>query len=171
MVFFRIMQIGRKYNDILIGVQMALRAAVGATGAVVLAQLLRLEYPIYAMISAVIVTDLDPSKTSQLGLQRLLATVVGASFGALLCQVLRISDWAMGGGIMATILICHILRVGSAAKVAGYVCGIVVLSHAKDAWSYALYRFIETLLGIGMAWAASLVPKMFRIEPIKPVGE
>ena len=43
--------------------QLSLRAAVGAGLALAIGQLLRLQFPIYAMISAVVVTDLDPART------------------------------------------------------------------------------------------------------------
>ena len=46
------------------------------------------------------------------------------------------------------------------AKVAGYVCGIVLLDHGDSPWSYAFFRMIETALGIGMAMCVSLVPKL-----------
>ena len=56
------------------------------------------------------------------------------------------------------------LRLDAAAKVAGYVCGIVILSHDAAPWGYAVYRVIETLLGIAMAVLVSLVPKLMRVE-------
>jgi len=58
---------------------LALRAAVAAGLSVAWARLCRFEFPIYAPIAAVIVTDLSPSRTSKLGLQRIVATVVGGS--------------------------------------------------------------------------------------------
>src|SRR6266480_579294 len=61
--------------------QLSLRAAVAAGLALVAAQLLRLEHPLYAMISAVIVTDLVPSQTPKLALPRLAGTLVGSAIG------------------------------------------------------------------------------------------
>jgi len=140
--------------------QLAFRTAIAAGLAVAIAQLFRLEYPLYALIAAVIVTDLAPSQTRQLGLQRLAGTVVGAVLGAALSSLLQPSAWAIGLGILVTVSLCHLLRLQGAAKVAGYVCGIVMLEHGEHPWSYALYRLMETVLGISVALAVSLVPKL-----------
>jgi len=56
----------------------------------------------------------------------------------------------------------HILYLQAAAKVAGYVCGIVLLDHGDSPWSYALFRMIETALGIVAAMGVSVVPKLLK---------
>jgi uncharacterized membrane protein YccC len=45
-------------------------------------------------------------------------------------------------------------------KVAGYICGIVLLEHATEPHSYAFLRFLETVIGVLVAWAISYVPKL-----------
>ena len=63
----------------------------------------------------------------------------------------------------------HLLRLQDAAKVAGYVCGIVLFTYGEHPWSYALYRTMETVLGIGVAILVSLVPKLLPAdEPNRP---
>ncbi|PYT92628.1 MAG: hypothetical protein DMG36_13925 [Acidobacteria bacterium] len=52
---------------------------------------------------------------------------------------------------MVAMLICHISRVNDGAKVAGYICGIVVVAHGTHPWSYAVLRLTETVLGIAVA--------------------
>jgi uncharacterized membrane protein YgaE (UPF0421/DUF939 family) len=146
------------------GAQLSVRAAVAASLALVLAQLLNLEYPIYAFIAAVIVTDLSPSQTRRLGLRRIVATVVGAACGAALSSVLPPAPWAIGLGVLAAMLLSNLLQVDEGAKVAGYICGIVLLAYGSEPWSYALYRLIETILGIIAALLISLVPKLIRVE-------
>jgi uncharacterized membrane protein YgaE (UPF0421/DUF939 family) len=133
---------------------------VAAGVSVAIAERLALAFPIYAMIAAVIVTDLSPVQTRHLGLQRLAGTVLGAALGAALSPIRPLGAWAIGLGILVTILLCHILGLPGAAKLAAYVCAIVLLEHGAYPWSYAFHRLVETPLGTGVAIGVSLVPKL-----------
>ena len=144
--------------------QLAIRTALAAGLAVAIARFLRLAFPLYAMIAAIIVTDLSPSQTRNLGLQRLAGTVLGATLGAALSPLQYLGPWAIGLGILLTMFLCHCFHLQAAAKVAAYTCAIVLLEHGVHPWSYALYRLIETVLGCGVAGAVSLVPKLISIE-------
>jgi uncharacterized membrane protein YgaE (UPF0421/DUF939 family) len=144
--------------------QISVRAAMAAGIAVALAQLLALPFPIYAMIAAVIVTDLAPAKTRALAVQRLVGTVVGAGVGAIGARWLPANAWTVALAIVVPMLACHAARWPEAARLAGYVSAIVVLDHAGGPWLYAGYRLVETALGIGVAVAVSFVPKLLRAE-------
>ena len=137
---------------------------MSAGSAVAIAQFLELPYPIYALLAAVIVLDLSPSTTQQLALQRLAGTVVGGTVGAALSYVLPSGPVAIVVSILIAMLFSYGVHLRAAAKLAGYVCGIVILSHDAGAWTYAVYRVIETFLGIAMAVLVSLVPKLMRVE-------
>ena len=154
----------RRRSTVTTALQLSLRAAVSAGLAVAIAQFLQLQYPLYALLAAVIVMDLSPSKTLQLAVQRLAGTLVGATVGAVLSYALPSGPSAIGASILVAMLLSYVLHLGAAAKLAGYVCGIVVFSHGAHAWSYAVYRVIETFLGIAMAVLVSLVPKLMRVQ-------
>lgn len=142
--------------------QLSLRAALAAGLALAIAQVLRLQFPLYAMISAVVVTDLDPAQTRKLGLPRLAGTVLGAVLGAVICVLLRPGAWEVGLGVLLAMFLSHLLGLREAARVAGYVCGIIIFDYGDAPWSYALYRTIETMIGIALAVLISLVPKLLR---------
>jgi uncharacterized membrane protein YgaE (UPF0421/DUF939 family) len=142
------------------GLPLAIRAALAAGLAVAIADLCKLQYPVYAMIGAVIVTDLGTAPTRQLGLQRLVGTGLGAAVGAVLSSFMSHGPLAIGLGIFAAMLLSHVLFLQAAAKVAGYVAGIVLLNYSAEPWAYAFARLIETALGIGAAMLVSLLPRV-----------
>ena len=142
------------------GFQIASRAAVGAALSLGIAQALRLDHPLYAMLAAIIVTELAPAHTRRLSVRRIVATLVGATCGALLAVLLPSNPWTIGLGILVAMLLCHFVGAGDGARVAGYICGITMLTHGADPWKYALFRTLETLLGIAVASAISFFPKL-----------
>jgi uncharacterized membrane protein YgaE (UPF0421/DUF939 family) len=146
------------------GIQLALRASVAAGLSLVIAQFLQLQFPIYALIAAIIVTDLSPSESTRLGLARLVANVIGAICGAIVSMLLPQTSWAFGLSILIAMLSCHLLRTPEVAKVAGYTSAIVVLSYGSEPWLHAFYRVIETGLGICVAWSISYLPKLIQSE-------
>lgn len=150
------------------GMQLALRASIAAGVAIALARLLRLDYPLYALVAAVIVTDFSPEETRRLGLLRLIATVIGAACGGVLRTFLEPSAGAIGLGILLAMAMCQGRMKGS-AKVAGYISGIVMSEHGENTALYAVYRFVETALGIGVAWLVSFVPRIIRMD--EPAAE
>jgi uncharacterized membrane protein YgaE (UPF0421/DUF939 family) len=150
--------------------QVSLRAGTAAALSVVVAHLLGLEFPLYALIAAIIVTDLSAQRTRQLGLQRLIGTIIGAALGAAVStganHLAHVGPLIIAVGVFAAMLLSNLLGLKDAAKLAGYVCGIVLLDHNAHPWSYALYRLVETVIGIGAAVGISLIPKLLKIDEL-----
>ena len=146
--------------------QLALRSGLAAGASIALAGAFGLEFPIYAMIGAVIVTDLVPGKTRELALQRLVGTVLGAAIGALVSVIGLVGPGAIGLSIGVTLFLCHVIRLQGTAKLAAYVCGIVMLDHSAQPWEYAALRLVETVLGVVVAVAVSSVRLLIRVEDI-----
>jgi uncharacterized membrane protein YgaE (UPF0421/DUF939 family) len=145
--------------------QLSVRAALATGVSVAIAQWLGVAFPIAALISAVIVTDVDPPQTRHLALRRLFGTIVGALIGTLIGPA---GPVGVGVGVAAAMLLAQIVGLTPAAKLAGYVCGIVVLSSRGGPLGTALQRMLETVVGIGVAVLVSFLPKLLRIEDDLP---
>lgn len=75
----------------------------------------------------------------------------------------------LGLGILLAMLLSNLLRLSEGARVAGYVCALIVVVQGVDPWLFGLVRSIETALGVSVAWLISLVPKLVHgEEPQKP---
>jgi uncharacterized membrane protein YgaE (UPF0421/DUF939 family) len=152
-------------------VQLTLRATVAAVVALLLANWLALAYPIYAFIAAVIVTDLDTATSRKLGFRRIIATVIGAVCGAAFSFLVPPGPLGIGTGFFLAMLLALALGLGEGARVAGYICGIVLLDHSTEPWHYAFHRLIETMIGVVAAWSISYVPKLLDFDHNPAKGE
>lgn len=139
-----------------------MRAAVGAGLAVGVAMLLGLASPLYALVSAVIVTDLDSAKTRKLAIPRLVGTAIGATTGCVATLLVQPGALAVVGAVLVPMFLCQLLNQSAAAKVAGYVSGIVLVSFSASPWEHARDRLVETVLGILAAALVSAVPVLAR---------
>ena len=146
------------------GVQLALRAAVAGGFAVAIARYCSFGYPIFAFIAAVLVTDLSAAESRRLGLIRMMATVVGAAWGALLAPLIPSGAVAVGFSVLVAMVTCQVFAGAAGARVAAFICGIIVLDNPDQPWTYALHRLAETGLGVAVAWVISYVPKLFNFE-------
>jgi uncharacterized membrane protein YgaE (UPF0421/DUF939 family) len=148
------------------GAGLAIRAALGATIAYVIATALGLQHPIYALVAAIIGTEYVSKETTRLGFQQLVATAFGAISGTLIRTIFPPSAASAGLGILISVLACYVtIRDGAkVAKIAGYVTAIIILDEGERPFVHGLFRFIEIALGIGVAWLLSLVPRLIRVE-------
>lgn len=143
-------------------VQLSFRAALAAALAWWAATFFHSEYAVYALVAAVIVTDLSAESSRKLAWQRFAGTLVGALTGAAMTYVIPLRPIALGVGILVAMLASYLVRVGGAAKVSGYVAAIVLIAHGDDPWRYAVLRAGETSLGIAAALLVSFLPKLVR---------
>jgi uncharacterized membrane protein YgaE (UPF0421/DUF939 family) len=145
-------------------VQLAIRASLAAAISYWAATWFQSEYAIYALIAAVVVTNLSPRETRSMAGPRLVGTVVGAVGGALASYVLPVGPIALGIAILVAMLTMYMLRMQAAAKISGYTAAIVMFTHTGNPWLYATERAFDNVLGIGAAVLVSYLPKLIR-EP------
>ena len=153
-----------RWRQIQIGTQLALRAAVGAALSLSIARWIGFDTPIFALIAAVIVTDRDPAETRRLAIRRVISTAIGALCGVALAQFLGSSGWEAGLAIFVSIVASVAVTKLGDPKLAAYLSALIVINYGNDPVHYALARFLETVLGIFVAWTISLVPKLIELE-------
>lgn len=155
-------------RTLLSAIQLALRAGIAAGVALEIAQVAKLDFPIYAAVAALIVTDLKPSQSTNLGLHRIVGTILGAACGGVLGTLLSAQPWAVGAGIAVAMLISDLVQGKDGVRVAGFTCGIIIATVGDAPWHFAFDRLMETLIGVVVAWAVSHIPKLIRLpEPEK----
>ncbi|RCJ37819.1 hypothetical protein A6769_11180 [Nostoc punctiforme NIES-2108] len=140
----------KEMSTILLG-KMALKMAIASAISLIIAQGLQWEYPFYAVIAAIIVMSSTHGSTLKLGIQRLIGTAIGAIAGAIFAIALGSNSWSLGLCVFLTIFFTSYWKLNEAAKLAGYVAAIVILSHSQSPWLYAWHRYLETFLGIAVA--------------------
>jgi uncharacterized membrane protein YccC len=133
----------------------AVRTAVAATLSVSLARLLSMPEAYWAVIATLVVMQSPLSSTVSLAVQRIVASALGASLGA-------IESAYFGANVVAFALTIFVLglisfsfrleRVGY--SYAGMTLAIIVLiPRPEPPWIAALHRFAEVSLGILVALA------------------
>jgi len=148
--------------------QIGIRASLASLLAAWTALWLGMDYPIYAVIGAIVVTDASPEVTRRTGLLRLGGNVVGAVLGAAIGSLLGHSPLVMAAGVLGSILLCELAGFREAAKITGYITGIVILFHGDSPWVYAWDRFIETSLGLGFAILVGILVEWLMKIRFKP---
>jgi len=153
-----------RWQKLQIGGQLAGRAALGAGISFAIARALNLDSPIFALIASVIVTDRDPAETRKLAIRRVISTAIGAACGVVLAQVLGQSSWEAAIAIFVAMMLSIAVTQLGDPKLAAYLAALIIINYGDNPFHYAFYRFVETVIGIVVAWAISLVPKLLDIE-------
>src|SRR3954453_18479216 len=117
---------------ILRSVQLPLRAGLAAALAQAIAVFLGLPYPAFAMVAAILVTDLAPEQSRQLGLRRIGGTLIGAALGAVLGAILEPHPWSIALPIGAAMSVSNLLHAQGGARLAGFTSALVLLSPGAE---------------------------------------
>jgi len=146
----------------------AIRTAVAATASVLIARLVQMPEAYWAAIATLVVMQSTLGATLTLSLERIVATAVGASVGALEANYFAANLVAFALAIVFTGLLSIAFRLEKTAyRYASITLAIVVLiPRSSPPWNVALHRFIEVSVGIIVALAVVAVwPEHKRLSP------
>jgi len=136
----------------------AVKTGLAAVLAFYLARFLRLPESYWAAISTIIVMYSDVSRTVRASGYRLLGTAIGVSIGGAFAALFGQRIWAFGVAVTLTVLVCALLGLAEASRLAGVAVAIVMLvSHPGRPWIAAFHRFLEVSFGIVVAVVISVL--------------
>ena len=139
--------------------QISARAALAAILSILIAGYFGLD-PRQALITSILVIDLSPRETRRQALPRFGGTLLGGLLGVVLSTLLPSNALTIGLGVLTAMFASQMVRLGKAARLAGFICGIILLHETAAPWTYAYHRLLETTLGIVMATLTSFLPKL-----------
>jgi len=146
----------------------AIRTAVAATASVIIARLVQMPEAYWAAIATLVVMQSTLGATLTLSRDRIVATAVGASIGALEINYFGANLVAFAIAIFLVGLLSIAFRLEKTAyHYASITLAIIVLiPRSLSAWTIALHRFLEVSVGIIVALAAvALWPEHQRLSP------
>jgi uncharacterized membrane protein YccC len=133
----------------------AIRTAVAATASLIIARLVQMPEAYWAAIATLVVMQSTLGATLALSIERIVATAVGASVGALEANYFRSNLIAYAVAIFLVGLLSIAFRLEKTAyRYTSITLTIIVLIPRSEApWATALHRFIEVSVGIIVALA------------------
>jgi uncharacterized membrane protein YgaE (UPF0421/DUF939 family) len=137
----------------------AFRTAIAATLSILVARLAGMPEPYWSAIATVVVMQSPLSSTGPLAVERIVASALGASLGAIESTYFGTNLIAFTVAIFVLGLISLVLRLERAGySYAGITLTIIVLiPRAEAPWAVAAHRFVEVSLGILVALAVVAV--------------
>jgi uncharacterized membrane protein YgaE (UPF0421/DUF939 family) len=131
----------------------SVRTAVAATLSVVVARLVQMPEAYWAAIATLVVMQSTLGATLTLSIERIIATAVGASVGALEANYFGANLIAFMVAIVLIGLLSYGFRLERTAyRYASVTLAIIVLiPRSNAAWIVALHRFMEVSVGIIVA--------------------
>jgi uncharacterized membrane protein YccC len=133
----------------------AIRTAIAAAASVIMARLVQMPEVYWAAIATLVVMQSTLGATLTLSIERIIATAVGASAGALEANYFGANLVAYAIAIFLVGLLSFAFRLEKTAyRYASITLTIIVLIPRSEApWATALHRFLEVSIGIIVALA------------------
>jgi uncharacterized membrane protein YccC len=151
----------------------AIRTAVAATASVLIARLVRMPEAYWAAIATLVVMQSTLGATLTLSLERIVATALGASVGAVEADFFGANLIAFAVAIILIGLLSIAFRLRKTAyRYASITLAIVVLiPRSSPPYGIALHRFIEVSVGIIVALAVVAFWPEERVNPAKSADD
>jgi uncharacterized membrane protein YgaE (UPF0421/DUF939 family) len=129
-----------------------IKTAIAVFISIVISKLLKMEYPFYAAIAAIISMQSSVEASFKAGRNRMLGTFIGAVVGFICALISPGNALASAIGIVVVIYLCNILKWKESASIGGIVFLAIMLNlKGNSPLLYSINRILDTFLGIMVA--------------------
>lgn len=126
-----------------------IKTALAASLTIFIARTFNLRSPFFAGIAAIISMQSSVSESLNAGIHRMYGTIIGAIVALVFSLIAPENAFFMGIGIMIIIYICNILKLKKSVTISTIVFQSIILNYQEGSRvSYALYRTLDTLIGL-----------------------
>jgi uncharacterized membrane protein YgaE (UPF0421/DUF939 family) len=135
-----------------------IKTAIAVSLSIYLSQLLKLEYPYFVAMTAIISMDRTARLSITIGKNRVIGTFIGAIIGVLFASIDRGNPILAGIGILIIILISNQLNLPGSITVGGFVFVAIMVHIAPNIspFFYGLHRTLDSLFGAFIAFVVNL---------------
>jgi len=143
-----LMKLKGEHMELKIGLR-NIKTAISVCICIFIARLLKLEYPFYSAIAAVITLGNSMIGSYRTGKNRLLGTLAGAVIGITFASIQSNNLLLCGIGIVLVIFLCNALKWRGSVTIGCVVfLAIMINLNGRSPIEYGIYRTIETFIGV-----------------------
>lgn len=129
-----------------------LKTALAVALCILISKLLKLEYPFYVAIAAIISMESSITSSYKAGRNRMAGTLVGALTGLIFASIQPGNALLCGLGTIVLIYVCERFHWNNSISIAGIVfIAIMVNLNGKSPLLYGASRILDTSIGISVA--------------------
>lgn len=128
----------------------AIQVGIAATLCMLISNLLKLKFPFFVLLPAVMPISTYFGETIKFGLNRFVGSSIGAIIGVLLATIQTENVVLIGLGVMILIYLCNYLKWGSTTSIACLVFVSIMVSAKETAFVYSVHRLLDTFIGIAI---------------------
>lgn len=129
----------------------AIRVGIAASLCMLVSDLLKLKFPFFVILPAVMPISTFFGETIKFGLNRIIGSSIGALIGVILATIQLQNVLLVGVGVIVIIYVCNYLKWDSTTSIACLVfASIAVGVKGSSALLYSAHRLWDTFIGIAI---------------------
>lgn len=128
----------------------SIRVGISAALCMLASNLLKLKFPFFVLLPAVMPISTFFGETLRFGINRIIGTSIGAVVGVMLASIQTENTLLIGLGVIMLIYVCNYLKWDSTSSIACLVFVSIMVSAKESAFEYSVHRLIDTFIGIAI---------------------